>query len=165
MESVTQTPDVPSGSCFQARVTIYLLYQTPTTTRIVVLSQVEYLKSTWIKMAIDHAVPEGIKEYHIELMKQLDLFLKDSSLNRSYVVTNSIAPVPEQSVDPIPLSQSLVPKPSQAPAQEKIKTDFLLLVVGVLVVINLIGLYFIVSLHTKLNQVLGQVPLSSHTEL
>jgi hypothetical protein len=158
MESVTQTPDVPSGSAFQARVSICLLYQSKNSTRIIVSSQVEYLKSTWIKMAIDHAVPEGIKDYHVALAKELDLFIKSNPASLDDVVKSPPIMHPAEEV-PQPTHSISSPK-VQHPKRNLIPTNPLLVAVAVLVCINLIALYAIFVLHSKLNQVLQQLPLA-----
>jgi hypothetical protein len=78
VESITQTPDVPSGTCFQARIRFCLLHYAQNKTRLIVSSSIEYLKSSWIKMALDRAVPEGVKDYHTQLEQHLIVYLQKS---------------------------------------------------------------------------------------
>jgi hypothetical protein len=158
MESVTQTPDVPSGSAFQARVSICLLYQSKTSTRIVVSSQVEYLKSTWIKMAIDRAVPEGIKDYHTALAKELDSFIRSNPSLVDEVVKSP--PIMHPAKDTSENAQSPSSQSLPEPIQNRIPTNPLLIAIAVLVCVNLVALYSIYSLNSKLNQVLQQLPVA-----
>ena len=49
IESNGQTPDVPSGTCFETNTLISLRYRARDVTRITVSCEINYIKSTWVK--------------------------------------------------------------------------------------------------------------------
>ncbi|KAK6098602.1 hypothetical protein MT418_000101 [Batrachochytrium dendrobatidis] len=75
IRSVNTTPDVPSGTAFEAITRICLTFVSPNITRMRASCDIEYSKSTWIKMAIDRAIPEGLKAYQISLLTALRLHI------------------------------------------------------------------------------------------
>nr|KAJ3421122.1 hypothetical protein HK105_004438 [Polyrhizophydium stewartii] len=93
VRQINQTPDVPSGTCFDAITRVCLSFVSKNITRMRVSCDIEYTKTTWIKMAIDRAVPEGLKAYQTSLLTALRLHISSTptliddlarSLNLSY---------------------------------------------------------------------------------
>jgi len=62
VEEVTQTPDVPSGSSFKVNTKIYLSWGPNNSTKIYVVTAVEWSAKSWIKGAIEKGSIDGQKE-------------------------------------------------------------------------------------------------------
>ncbi|KAJ3317791.1 hypothetical protein HDV06_001143 [Boothiomyces sp. JEL0866] len=154
IESVSQTPDVPSGNCFQAKVRICLLYQTQNSTRMLVTSTVEYLKSTWIKMILDNEVPKGVKDSFTTLARELESYSKQSptkkvsgSSNQPAKIVNtsplSISPVQQQVEPPKLTMMDLILSPNAR--------IVILVLMLILFLINLVGYFYILRLESRIS--------------
>ncbi|KAJ1344825.1 hypothetical protein BSLG_000340 [Batrachochytrium salamandrivorans] len=78
IKSANRTPDVPSGTAFEAITRICLTFVSPNITRMRASCDIEYSKSSWIKMAIDRAVPEGLKSYQTSLLTALRYHISET---------------------------------------------------------------------------------------
>ncbi|KAI9093133.1 hypothetical protein DFS34DRAFT_274427 [Phlyctochytrium arcticum] len=75
ISQITETPDVPSGTSFHALARVCLTTAADGCTRLRVSCSVEWTKSSWLKSAINTAVPGGLKSYHVELEAALREYL------------------------------------------------------------------------------------------
>lgn len=62
VEEITSTPDVPSGNSFQVKTKIFLHWAKANTTRLYVVTLVEWSAKSWIKGAIEKGSIDGQKE-------------------------------------------------------------------------------------------------------
>ncbi|KAI9204750.1 uncharacterized protein BJ171DRAFT_474608 [Polychytrium aggregatum] len=69
------TPDVPSGSCFKTHQRMCFSEDHAHRTRIQYSSEIEFTQSTWIKLAISHAVPDGLKNTSKHLAESLHRYI------------------------------------------------------------------------------------------
>lgn len=63
VEQVTQTPDVPLGSSFKVRTRLFLTWAPENSTRMYVVTSVEWSAKSWIKGAIEKGSIDGQKEF------------------------------------------------------------------------------------------------------
>lgn len=73
IHQTTTTPDVPSGNAFKNHIRICMSKIDPKHCKIRVLFEIEFTKTSWIRMAIERAAPDGYKLYY----KKLDAYLKN----------------------------------------------------------------------------------------
>ncbi|KAJ3029090.1 hypothetical protein HK097_005852, partial [Rhizophlyctis rosea] len=76
VKQVAETPDVPSGNAFEAHLRLCVLQVSESRTRVRAGCSVEWIKSSWLKMAINSAVPEGLKEFHAALGEAVEEYAK-----------------------------------------------------------------------------------------
>lgn len=81
LEQITVTPDVPSGSSFLIKTKLYLSWAESNSTRIHVITGVEWTGKSWIKGAIEKGSIEGQKESMKELLKSLREIVKGGGAN------------------------------------------------------------------------------------
>ncbi|CAN3368327.1 hypothetical protein DICA3_F16732 [Diutina catenulata] len=72
VESTTQTPDVPSGNSFKVKSTNYLSWGPNNTTRLYMVTTVEWSGKSWIKGAIEKGSIDGQKESSQSVVKYLN---------------------------------------------------------------------------------------------
>lgn len=95
--SVSSTPDVPSGSCFTANTKI-CMHQSGSAVCVSIFYAVEWIKSSWLKMAIDSAVPDGLKEHWKLLERELREFVCVGEVKESEVSDSAVAVTPEDKI-------------------------------------------------------------------
>ncbi|KAI8800638.1 hypothetical protein BJ742DRAFT_65378 [Cladochytrium replicatum] len=74
----SQTPDAPSGSSFVINVRCCMISDPGSNgkaTRLKVSCEVEWLKGSWLKLAVDQAAPQGIRSHQQDLHNFLKAYL------------------------------------------------------------------------------------------
>lgn len=71
IETITLTPDVPSGSSFKVKTKMYLSWAPNNLTRLYVLTSVEWSAKSWIKGAVEKGSIEGQKDSMRVMIKDL----------------------------------------------------------------------------------------------
>ncbi|KAJ3224499.1 hypothetical protein HK099_008367 [Clydaea vesicula] len=118
IKSSSQTPDVPSGTSFFTNSRVCVTEKGEGIVRFRVCCEVEFVKSSWIKMAIERAVPEGMKEYFGALISELEnwkTYLKDELKNSSSHPLNSISNYQENQTIKNVVAETLVVENEAAP--------------------------------------------------
>ncbi|KAI8902457.1 hypothetical protein BC833DRAFT_573606 [Globomyces pollinis-pini] len=159
IDSSTQTPDVPSGNAFFSKLRVCLLFETPERTRMIASCSIEYVKFSWIKMALDRAVPEGVKDYHTLLIKEITGYLADKPFDSNSLQSTSavIESAPVQAViAPIqPIQQNTELEKLLISQQSNVLTYFkvLILLVTILIILNIFAIYLFLTTLTQNPQV------------
>ncbi|KAJ3397316.1 hypothetical protein HDU92_008859 [Lobulomyces angularis] len=118
IKSSSQTPDVPSGTSFFTNSRVCVTEKGEGIVRFRVCCEVEFVKSSWIKMAIERAVPEGMKEYFGALISELEnwkTYLKDELKNSNSHPLNSIGNYQENQTIKNVVAETLVVENEAAP--------------------------------------------------
>ncbi|TPX45078.1 hypothetical protein SeLEV6574_g04106 [Synchytrium endobioticum] len=76
IESITSTPDVPAGNCFQNHVRTCISAHGPNQTRLRISVQVEFLRSTLLRSTIEKATAEGALSHSSELSNGLITYIQ-----------------------------------------------------------------------------------------
>ncbi|KAJ3129966.1 hypothetical protein HK098_007232 [Nowakowskiella sp. JEL0407] len=78
IKSSSQTPDVPGGNCFITNVKLCFTSSTTYgTTSLRVSCEVEWIKSSWLRVAVDRAAPDGIRAYYVDLADFLPKYVTE----------------------------------------------------------------------------------------
>lgn len=82
VEQITSTPDVPSGNSFQVKTKLFLNWDKNNSTRLYVVTSVEWSGKSWIKSAIEKGSIDGQKESMKVLVDLINEFLESSSKSK-----------------------------------------------------------------------------------
>ncbi|EGV60445.1 hypothetical protein CANTEDRAFT_136927 [Yamadazyma tenuis ATCC 10573] len=77
VEQATSTPDVPSGNAFKIRTRIYLNWGANNSTKIYVITNIEWTGKSWIKGPIEKGSIDGQKESMKILVDSVNSFIKN----------------------------------------------------------------------------------------
>ncbi|ODV77521.1 uncharacterized protein CANTADRAFT_55631 [Suhomyces tanzawaensis NRRL Y-17324] len=133
VEQVTQTPDVPSGNSFKVRTKIYLSWGPGNTTKIYVVTAVEWSGKSWIKGAIEKGSIDGQKDSMKVMVEALNEMIRNGnsgdskSKSKSKKKSRSRKNTTSQPRSTEPKEE----KPEAGPAAEGIQQQFSNLVVSI----------------------------------
>ncbi|KAI8928789.1 hypothetical protein BC831DRAFT_446586 [Entophlyctis helioformis] len=125
IKSVSVTPDVPSGNCFQVVSRLCITFVALNVTHIRLSCEVEFLKSTWIRIAIERAAPDGIKTYHTSLVNELLRYIA-ATPGIAIDTLAADAPLPRHVSEGGPLSAAAVAEKTAAPTTSSAGPDAVL---------------------------------------
>lgn len=83
VEQTTSTPDVPSGNSFKIRTKIFLYWGENNSTKIHVITTIEWTGSSWIKGPIEKGSIEGQKESMKVLISSINEIIKNGAGDKS----------------------------------------------------------------------------------
>jgi hypothetical protein len=75
----TRTPLVPAGDCFDVKIKTCISHQGPNKTLVKVSCRVNFVKSSWIRIAIERAVPDTLRDYYGKLKASLETFIREEA--------------------------------------------------------------------------------------
>lgn len=109
VEEVTQTPDVPSGNSFKVRTRLFFTWGPDNTTKLFVVTSIEWSAKSWIKSAIEKGSIDGQKESMKILVDTLNETISNggssSSPKKKRKKSKSVStPPPQPKVEPKPLT-------------------------------------------------------------
>ncbi|CAK9435542.1 uncharacterized protein LODBEIA_P02690 [Lodderomyces beijingensis] len=79
VEQTTQTPDVPSGNAFKVKTKIFLTWAEKNSTKISVMTSIEWSGKSWIKGAIEKGTIDGQKESMKEMIETINSILAEGA--------------------------------------------------------------------------------------
>ncbi|KIJ05675.1 hypothetical protein PAXINDRAFT_122092, partial [Paxillus involutus ATCC 200175] len=77
MLTTTKVPDVPSGGVFAVMTRTCFMWASPTSTRVIVTTQVEWTGRSFIKGLIEKSAIEGQKVYYSDLDKAMRMYIQE----------------------------------------------------------------------------------------
>lgn len=78
VEQITSTPDVPSGNSFQVKTKIFLSWGENNSTKIYVVTMIEWSGKSWIKAAIEKGSIDGQKDSMKSLVETINEIIDDA---------------------------------------------------------------------------------------
>lgn len=75
----TRTPLVPAGDCFDVKIKTCISHRGPNKTQLKVSCRVNFVKSSWIRIAIERAVPDTLRDYYGKLRDSLEVFIREEA--------------------------------------------------------------------------------------
>ncbi|WLF77108.1 hypothetical protein PVL30_000817 [Lodderomyces elongisporus] len=79
VEQATQTPDVPSGNSFKIKTKIFLSWAEKNSTKIYVVTSIEWSGKSWIKGAIEKGTIDGQKDSMKEMIETINSILAEGA--------------------------------------------------------------------------------------